>query len=226
MKISVSTRSASDSKFKMRKMGLIPGIIFSKTQNDLISMSEKEYKKMRMSHDPLMETEEGTLVILKEVQKDPISNKPIHLTFQAINKDQSFTAEVKIHLDSGAVNFSSQGMSLKMLKTSLKVKATAQSMVDHITVDVSKLPVNHVLHLKDITLPKGIESLEDENCQICVINYLKIEEEPEVVKPSAISPASVPLVTKDKPAKDGDEKAPTTPPVEAPKTNIKAPTKA
>ena len=100
MKISVAPRNASDSKFKMRQRGLIPGVIFSKTQNDLITMSEREYTKMRQSHDPLMETESGDLVVLKEIQRDPISQKPIHLTFQAINQTQKFTVEIPIYLDS------------------------------------------------------------------------------------------------------------------------------
>lgn len=221
MKISVSARSASDSKFKMRKMGLIPGIIFSQTQNDMIMMSEKEFKKMRQSHDPLMETEEGTLIVLKEVQRDPVSQKPIHVTFQAINKNQTFTVEVPIYLDSGSTSFSSQGKILKTLKTSVKVKTNAKAMVDHLTVDVSQLEANHVLQLKDISLPEGMEILEDENLQVCVVNYLKVEEEPEVAKPSALSPSAVPLVTKEKTAKESSESAPATT-AEAPKSPAKA----
>lgn len=226
MKVSMSPRSQSDSKFKMRKMGLIPGIIFSKTQSDLIMMSEKEFLKMRQSHDPMMETEEGTLIVLKEIQRDPVSQKPIHVTFQAVNENQSFTVEIPIYLNSGETNFSSQGKILKTLKTSVKVKTTAKAMVDHLTVDVSAMTAHQVLHLKDISLPEGMQLLEDEEVQFCVINYLKIEEEPEV-KPSisALTPAAVPLVTKEKPVKESSESAPA-PVAEAPKTASKAPNKA
>jgi large subunit ribosomal protein L25 len=224
MKISVSPRSASDSKFKMRKMGLIPGIIFSKSQNDMIMMSEKEFKRMRQSHDPLMETEDGALIVLKEVQRDPVSQKPIHVTFQSINKNQTFTVEIPIYLDNGDTSFSSQGKILKTLKTSVKVKTNAQAVVDHLTVDVANLEANHVLCLKDITLPQGMELLEDGNLQVCVVNYLKIEEEPEVTKPS-LSPAAVPLITKDKPVKETFDPA-TAPSAEVTKTSAKAPIKA
>lgn len=223
MKISVSPRALNDSKFKMRKMGFIPGIIFSKTQNDPIMMSEREYTKMRRSHEPLLETEDGTLVVLKEIQKDPVSQKPIHITFQAINQNQTFTVEVPIFLDVKGTNFGSQGKSLKILKQNVKVKTTAKAMVDHLTVDVSNLPVHEVLHLKDITLPEGMELLEDEDLQLCVVNYIRVETEEEESK--ALSPAEVPLVQKDKPVK-AKEEAEITPVVEAKKEAPQAPKKA
>lgn len=193
MKISVSPRDLSASKFKMRKQDLIPGIIYSKNKNEPVVISQKELSKALSAHEPIMETTQGDMVVIKEIQKDPISQKAIHVSFQEITKGQKFTTKIPLIFETNGVNFSSQGKILKTLTSSLEVKTTSEAMVDHISVDVSTLKVHEVLRLKDIAPIKGIEFLDDSETQLAVLDYIRQEEEEE--KPVvATSPAEVPLV--------------------------------
>lgn len=195
MKISVQPRNLLDSKFKMRNQGLIPGIIYSKTKNNPIVISLKTLMAIKKSHEPIIQTEQGEMLVLKELQTDPISQKPIHVSFQEINHQQKFTISIPLSFNTKDVIFSNQGMILKHFKEKISVKTTAQSMLDHIEVDVSGLAVHDILRIKDLKLPEGIECLEDDNLQVIMLDYINRVDEPELeTVTSIVPPNEVPLV--------------------------------
>ncbi len=188
--ITVQARDLKASKYQMRKQGLIPGIVYSKHKNVPITISTIEYDKARRAHEPVMKTSMGDMVIMKEVQRDPLTGRPLHVSFQHITKDQTFTTTIPLELKS-TVNYSNKGLMLKTLQATVEVEATADTVVDHITVDVSSMEVHDVLRVKDLPQLKGIKYLDDEETQVAVLDYVAVDTEeapdtkeatPELVK--------------------------------------------
>ena len=96
--------SRQDKKAKdLRKEGLIPGIVYGKhlaspiaiacKRNDLI----KKYKEAGYS-TPLTITGDGInqLVLIQDIQLDPVTDVLLHIDFLAVNKDEKVTTEIPV----------------------------------------------------------------------------------------------------------------------------------
>jgi len=104
MKLTVTSRQNKKAK-ELRKEGLIPGIIYGKhlttpltvacKRNDLI----KKYKEAGYS-TPLTITGDGIdqLVLIQDIQVDPVSDILIHIDFLAVNKDEKVTTEIPVKM--------------------------------------------------------------------------------------------------------------------------------
>jgi large subunit ribosomal protein L25 len=104
MKLTVTTRQDKDAK-TLRKEGLLPCVVYGKhleapiaiacNKNDLI----KKYKEAGYS-TPL--TLEGDiikqLVLIQDIQLDPVTDVLIHADFLAIKADEKVTTEVPLVL--------------------------------------------------------------------------------------------------------------------------------
>lgn len=189
MKVTVEPRDLSASKVQMRKKGLIPAMISSKTKNLPITISTREYEKAMMSHSPVLETSMGDMVIMKEIQTDPLSRKVIHISFQEISKGQTFHSKVSVQLTHEKTDFTQKGLIVKSVHSVVEIEATSESMVDHVTVDISHLDVHGTLKVKDLPKLKGIKYLDDAETLVAVVDYAaKTETEPE--KATTESPAT------------------------------------
>ena len=104
MKLTVTSRQDKKAK-DLRKEGLIPGIIYGKhlktplavacKRNDLI----KKYKEAGYS-TPLTLSGDGVdqLVLIQDIQLDPVSDLLIHIDFLAVNKDEKVTTEIPVKM--------------------------------------------------------------------------------------------------------------------------------
>lgn len=104
MKLTVISRQDKKAK-DLRKEGLIPGIIYGKhmsaplavacKRNDLI----KKYKEAGYS-TPLTLNGDGIdqLVLIQDIQVDPVTDILIHIDFLAVNKDEKVTTDIPVKL--------------------------------------------------------------------------------------------------------------------------------
>lgn len=181
--ITVSERDLNASKYQLRKQGLIPGVVYSKQKSVPITISQREFDKARSTHEPVMTTSMGDMVVMKEIQREPVSGKIIHVSFQHIVKGQKFTATIPIHLVHPEVNFGNSGLVLKTIHAKVEVEGTAETMVDHVTVDVSNMKVHDLIRIKDLPVIKGLEYLDDPETQVAVLDYSQTEEsEPDTTE--------------------------------------------
>ena len=104
MELIVTSRQNKKAK-DLRKEGLIPGIVYGKhlkeplavacKRNDLI----KKYKEAGYS-TPLTLSGDGVdqLVLIQDIQLDPVSDMLIHIDFLAVNKDEKVTTEIPVKM--------------------------------------------------------------------------------------------------------------------------------
>ena len=90
---------------ELRKENLIPGIVYGKhlgtplaiacKRNDLL----KKYKEAGYS-TPLTLSGDGIdqLVLIQDIQLDPVTDVLIHIDFLAVNKDEKVTTEIPVKM--------------------------------------------------------------------------------------------------------------------------------
>jgi large subunit ribosomal protein L25 len=123
-------------------------------------------------------------VLVREMQIDPRSNKPIHADFFAVNLREKLTADVPVVVtgESPAVVDSKIG-TLQQLINTLRIECLPADLPAQFTVDVSGLAeIDSGIHVRDIELPEGVAlvHIDPDELVVKVAALRIVEEEPEV----------------------------------------------
>ncbi len=183
----------------LRKEGLIPGIIYGKhldtpimvacKRNDLI----KKYKEAGYS-TPLTITGDNKLdqlVLIQDIQLDPVSDVLLHIDFLAVNKDEKVTTEIPIKMiGESPIEKLGQGK-IQLLKDFIEVEAFPQDLPHDITVDISIIQnMNDTVVVKDLKVSSKVKVLDDpEQAIITVVTMQEEVEETPVVAAAEGTPA-------------------------------------
>lgn len=186
--LSATTRKEFGKKTAVLKhQGRIPAVVYGPgVKNVAIDIDEKEFKKVfhKAGESSLIELavegeKEKKPVLVHEIQKDPVSDRIIHIDFfQASLKEE---VEVAVPLVFEGVALAEKDLGGTVVKNMLEieVKALPQNLPHEIKVDISSLNTfeDHIL-VKDLVLPKDVTVLKKpEEIVVAVLPPQKVEEE-------------------------------------------------
>jgi large subunit ribosomal protein L25 len=131
--------------------------------------------------------EQPEVVLVREVQRDPIRRTPLHVDFYRVRMTERLTAEVPLEIiGRSPVVEEREGILLQGL-SAIEVECLPGDLIDAIAVDLSDLTeVDQALHVRDLAVPAGIEILTDPDEMI--VHVVPLEEEEvveEVIAPEA-----------------------------------------
>jgi large subunit ribosomal protein L25 len=118
-----------------------------------------------------IESDKGTdskIVIIKDLQSDPVKRNYLHADFYEISMDKELEVEIALHfvnVPKGVVN----GGMLQPIRREIAVSCLPDKLVDFIEIDVSGLDIGESLHIREITLPGGINSLMDPDLPVVTV---------------------------------------------------------
>ena len=116
-------------------------------------------------------------VILKDLQVDPIKDTYLHADFYEISMDKEITVNVPIHLINTPAGAEEGGI-LQHVRRELTVSCLPGKLIEVLEVDVSQLEIGDSVHIRDLVLPEGITSLDEEHLTIAVVAAPTVVEEP------------------------------------------------
>lgn len=165
---------------KMRKEMDIPGIFYgADTEPVMVSFKDGELRKIlknAASKNIIMSLQiEGgkdtgsKLVILKELQSDPLKDKYIHADFCEISLDKELTLNVPVVLINTPAGAALGGV-LQHVRRELTIKCLPDKVIEKIEVDVSSLGIGDSLHIRDVVFPEGITSTQEDHLTVAVVN--------------------------------------------------------
>ena len=198
LKLKAKLREGTGKSFakKLRNEGDVPGVVYGHGEPALcISVKEKDF------HDITKKSLYGVEVVnleikgretfwslVKIVQKDPITEKVLHIDFQHLHKGEKITVNVPIR-GIGTPVGEKEGGILEQVAHEIKVSALPSNISSVFTVDVSQLEIGDSVHIKDLDI--GDADLED-NPEKTVFHVVtprvveevkeEVEEVPEVVE--------------------------------------------
>ena len=169
----------------------IPAVVYGGEKPSIkVALSEKELmaarKKggvnaiLRLKHAKGEET-----VIVKELQRHPVTDRPVHADFQRISLTNKIEAKVPLLIVGEAPGVKTSGGMMSIDLRELRIKALPTAIPQHIDVDVSHLELNQNLYVKDLRLPAGVELLDSPDHVVIRITLAKVEE---VAAPAAAVP--------------------------------------
>ncbi len=126
--------------------------------------------------------------ILRDLQRHPSKPKIMHVDFQRVSDKDKIHMQVPLHFinEDIAVGVKIGGGMISHNMNELEVVCAAANLPEYIEVDVENLEEGHSLHISDLKLPEGVESValsygEDHDLPVVSIHVKRggAEEEAE-----------------------------------------------
>lgn len=166
----------SNSAKKARKNGKVPGVLYgNKISNLLFEVGELE-----LAHEIGINGEHGVINfdldgeehkgLIKEVQRDPVTNKIIHLDLEELKGKNKIISSVPIHYI-GEDYINQKGIVLQKEKDSVKVECSVESLPKYIDFNVGTGNVGSVYKFGDLEVASEISILDDLNSVIASVSY-------------------------------------------------------
>ena len=135
-------------------------------------------------------------VILKDLQRHPAKGWIMHMDFLRVNKDTKLQTKVPIHFinEEACVGVKVGGGIISRTMTELDIMCLPKDLPEYLEVDMTDVEIGTTLHISDITLPKGVESVAlshgtDHDLPIAAVNKPKAKVE-ETDEPAAATDAA------------------------------------
>ncbi len=199
---------------RLRHAGRVPAILYGgKRDPRALSLDHNKLKqaleneKFYSSIMQLKVGEQMQSALLRDVQRHPWKNQIVHVDLQRVYEDEKIRLSVPLHFVGEAISpgVKTGGGMMSHLRNELEVECLPKDLPEFLTVDVSGLNLNESLHLSDIKLPDGVQSVEAEAGKdpvVVAVHALRAEEAEALVAAVATDAAAAAAT----PAAAGDKK--------------------
>lgn len=148
--------------------------------------------------------EQSREVMLRELQRDPVSERLVHVDFLRIDAKQEIHVDVPVHLVGTAEGVKNEGGVLDFVHRTVNVSCLPADIPEYFEVDVSSLHVGQNVALSDITAPTGVTFLDDAETIIATVAMPRVEAEPEEAEEAAEGEEAA--ATEDEAKAEGEDK--------------------
>ena len=148
---------------------------------------------------------EGTdtpgMVIIRDVQRNPMTGEPIHVDFYQVNMSEKLKADVPLVFTGAAPALKLKNVSLLHAMTALQIEALPDDLPHSIEVDISGLELpEQSIHVKDLKVSSKITILADPDQML-----IKVAEVRKAVE--EVPAAEVPAEGEEEAPAEGEEEA-------------------
>jgi large subunit ribosomal protein L25 len=217
IKLSVVVRDGKSTKKQLsglRAERRLPGIIYGGDKPPVqVALSEKELQaaRKRGGANAILQLEMGQsveTVVVKALQRHPVSDRLVHADFQRISMTQKIETKVPLRVVGEAPGVKNSGGILQHVLRELAIRALPKDIPQFLSVDISGLEIGMHVEVKDLKVPAAVEVLEPAGHRVVSVTTIKVvvEETPAVAVPveGEAAPAEPELVaTKGKKDEEG-----------------------
>jgi large subunit ribosomal protein L25 len=108
------------------------------------------------------------LTIAREIQRDLIHNRFIHVDFLAVARDEKITVDIELHEVGESVGVHAGGVIEHHLRE-VEVQCLPADVPERIEFDISHLRIGDSVRVGDITPPSGVEVLTDPDTMVLAV---------------------------------------------------------
>jgi len=154
---------------RLRRSGKVPGILYG--ANDGAEVIELDHKAIMLQlrhesfHASILTMNIGgkkQSVLLRDIQMHPWKREVLHIDFQRVDAKQKIHMRVPLHFVNAdiAPGVKLGGGIVNHVMSELEVSCFPADLPEFVEVDVAELELGHSVHLSDLKLPGGVESIQ------------------------------------------------------------------
>lgn len=186
---------------ELRKSGLMPAIVYGLNEPPVsIGVSPKVLFKVLASesgkNSVLLLQREGTdiqrHVIIKDVQRNPVTGRLVHVDFLRVDPDHKVRVKVPVKLVGVPYGVKTQGGALEFVHRTLEIECLPSLIPAHVDVNVEELKIGDTIRFDQLGLASTLRITGDAHEVVCAVHGRPAEElaaeaaaaaaaEPEVV---------------------------------------------
>ena len=172
---------------RFRAQGNVPAILYGKhiEKNITLAFASREFSKILSTSGKssilVFKSDDaklnGTSALVKEIQKDSITELLLNVDLIEIRKGEKLTVKVPIEFV-GEPEGAKMGGVIDVQRRELEIQCLPTDIPDKVTVDISKLALNDVIHISDLKLGEGIKIMDDGSYALISVRVVreKVEE--------------------------------------------------
>ncbi len=221
-----NTRGKNEAR-RLRAAGHIPAVLYGAQKAgdppapEPVAVDPKPFMRILHSASGLntlitLKVQGGTdaRVLVKNVQLDPITHRPLHADFYRVNMDRKIQVTVPVVLRGDARGVKQDGGVLDFLHREIEIEVLPAHIPDSIEIDITNLGIGDAVHVRDIATDAAWTPVSDPDMMIVHIVVIKVAEETAAAAegaaaggPAAAGAAEPEVAKKGKTDKEGDAKA-------------------
>lgn len=160
---------------KIRRQGKIPAVLYGPDRKDNIMMvvdPRKVLEAIKHHGESVLfklkpegkfpDNFAGCLALIRDIQRDPVTYKIIHVDFLELSEKREVEVEVAIKFVGIPKGLKAGGI-LHTATEKVKIYALPRNIPEFIELDISELQIGSGLKAKDIALPEGTRLAHDPN---------------------------------------------------------------
>jgi large subunit ribosomal protein L25 len=170
---------------EIRKEGNVPAVLYGKGTEPLSLVINPSELKTALSteagENTLLdirvkdgEAETPRLSLLREVQYDYLTSKPIHFDFQALDMKQNITVTVPVQLEGRPVGVKEGGVLEEVLRE-ITVECLPVNIPNSFILEVTEMDIGDSIHISTLEVEEGVTILHDPEDTIVTVLAPKIE---------------------------------------------------
>ncbi|OYW40553.1 MAG: 50S ribosomal protein L25/general stress protein Ctc [Brevundimonas sp. 12-68-7] len=149
-----------------RRAGMVPGVLYGGDKAPVaISVNEKDFRKNLYTGKllghlvTLKYGQESQSVIAKDVQFDPVSDRPLHFDLMRVDENQTIKIEVPIHfINEDQCKAFRQGGTLEIVRHSVEILVKANHIPEDLIVDLAGHKLGDTIRWSDVKVPSDVEA--------------------------------------------------------------------
>jgi large subunit ribosomal protein L25 len=197
---------------RLRKGGGVPGVVYgldrppfpvgvgARKIEEVLGLESGRNTIFTLS---LKGQDRSRAVMIKALQRDPVTERLVHVDFVRVDLAKSVRVNVPIRLLGTAEGVKSDGGLLEFMLRQVEVQCLPSDIPEHLDLDVTGLRLNQHFSVKDLPVRERVTVLDDPEAIICSVAIPKEEAAP-VVEEVAATTAEPEVIKKGKEAA-GDE---------------------
>jgi large subunit ribosomal protein L25 len=187
-KLSVQPRAIQGKEVaRLRRAGRLPGVIYGLGQDSQpIEVDAHEFELLHRQTgrhavvDLHLDGSKPKPVLLHAIQEHPLTRKPIHVDFLAVNMEEERTVDVPIVAVGESEAIDRMGGVLLHLRDTVLVRSKPDDLPSSLELDISRLvDFETTLHASDLNMPEGVTLVTEESEALVRVQAPRLEEAEE-----------------------------------------------
>lgn len=166
---------------KLRQNGKIPAVVYGHGSDPLhVALPAHETTLIARRANALLDLkmpEDQQLVLIKDIQRDPVRQIIEHLDLVIVRKGEKVSVDVAVHVEGESFS----GTIVQLENNTINVEAEATNIPEFVTVSVEGLEEGAQIHASEVVLPAGNVLLSDPELLVLSIRVPSKVEDVEPV---------------------------------------------
>ncbi len=143
--------------------------------------------------------------MIKELQRDPLSRKPLHIDFVRVLMDVKITVKVPVEVTGVAKGVKTDGGILDLVTREIEIECLPGNIPSSLAVDVTELAIGDAFRVSELPAIEGVTIVDNPEKVIVHVAQPAREEEPAVAAEAAAEPTEPEVMKKGKVVAEGEE---------------------